>query len=181
LGLGLPAEPEPSPAIFEQLWRSWMMLLAHGFGVAIDDYRHQHESSVASRTYDLPAGRIEKGTVSAIHHTVEGLVDGVPRIRAEGTYWFGDQGYPDDWEPAFGSAGYKIKVNGRPDMTALFDFAGGEHAVMQGPMAAACEATSARAVNMIPAVCEAEPGLLTFFDLPLVMPKVAWTSATVNA
>lgn len=174
LGLGLPAGHEPSPAIFEHLWRPWMMLVAHVFGAEIGDYRHAHKSSVASRTYDLPAGHIGKGTVCAIHHTLEGLVDGVCRVRADGTYWLGDQGCPEDWGRTFGLAGYRISVRGRPDMTVQFEFAGGEHEVMGGPMAAACEATAARAVNLIPAVCNAKPGLLTFLDLPMVLAQVAW-------
>jgi hypothetical protein len=33
-------------------------------------------------------------------------------------------------------------------------------------------ATSARVVNAIPAVCEAPPGLLSFFDIPPVVGKV---------
>ncbi len=66
-----------------------------------------------------------------------------------------------------GNGSYRVMIKGVPSMTCEFEFADehGDHAV------GGVVLTATRVVNTIPAVCQADPGLLSALDLPLVTGK----------
>jgi hypothetical protein len=68
------------------------------------------------------------------------------------------------WPQGSNGPGCYVIIEGDPKMTCHFDQqnAAGDH------VAGAILATAARVVNAIPAVCQAQPGLLTALDPPLV-------------
>jgi 2,4-diaminopentanoate dehydrogenase len=92
--------------------------------------------------------------------------------------------YPKHWEVPPGDGGYRIVVEGEPDMQVQWatrtrneSFRGplakhrgpGELALMGGLMG-----TAARAVNSIPELCRAEPGIVTLCDQSPLLPPVNW-------
>jgi 4-hydroxy-tetrahydrodipicolinate reductase len=69
-----------------------------------------------------------------------------------------------DWPHAIGSDGYRVIVTGNPSYTLDLQMMGDDG----DPNTAGLVGTAGRIVNAIPAVCEAQPGLLSVLDLPLV-------------
>jgi hypothetical protein len=70
-----------------------------------------------------------------------------------------------DWPKSNGS--YRVLIEGVPSMQVEYEFQDehGDHAV------GGVLLTATRIVNAIPAVCDAEPGLLSALDLPLITGK----------
>lgn len=71
------------------------------------------------------------------------------------------------WPQPAGHGCYRVTVSGEPNCTIDLQLLGrdGDHNT------AGLKATAMRLVNAVPAVVEAEPGLLTAFDLPLITGK----------
>jgi 4-hydroxy-tetrahydrodipicolinate reductase len=69
-----------------------------------------------------------------------------------------------DWPQPAGHGCYRVVVSGEPKYTLDLQLLGsdGDHNT------AGLKATAMRLVNAVPAVVEADPGLLTALDLPLV-------------
>ena len=57
-------------------FRAPLMLLADGLGATIDDFVYHREVAVAAEAFDVKAGRIEAGTVSAQRFGYTAIVDG---------------------------------------------------------------------------------------------------------
>ena len=62
-------------------------------------------------------------------------------------------------------AGYRVIVEGSPNIEQETSFRG---ALDNDPNSGGCLSTGMRAVNAIPAVCAAPPGILSALDLPLI-------------
>ena len=90
---------------------------------------------------------------------ISGLVGDEPRIVVEHVTRLRDGDAPA-WPHG---SGYRILVDGDPclklDLELSSHFGDHNHA--------ACLATAMHVINAIPAVCEAEPGVLTLLDLPV--------------
>ena len=159
-GIGLPPGTAPQE-MWSYVWGPLMNLMAHGFRIELNEFLHFHEVAVSPRTLVAAGGyRVEEGTVSAVHHSISGLADGECRIVAQGYYWVGD--YPAEWLAPPDPSGYRVEIKGRPDLSLSYSITGqGMH-----EDTACLIATGMRLLNAIPAVCEAEPGIRSFFDLP---------------
>lgn len=200
-GYGLTPEQAQSHdlrPLFEYLFGPALHMTANWFGVELDEVRWDQEVALAKRAVQAPLFNLEAGTVSAIRFNLAGCVNGRPRVTQAGCYWLGE--YPRQWEPPPGEGGYRIAIEGEPDMriqwatrTSNESFRGPlakprgpeDLAIMGGLMA-----TAARAVNSIPALCRAEPGIVTLCDQSPMLPPVNWmtgstddstTTATVGA
>ena len=137
--------------------------IAAGLGVELDDMRESHERLPAPETIDLGFGVVEAGTTAALRFQLEGLVDGRPVVVLEHVTRLDDALAPE-WPQPVGHSGYRVIVTGNPNYTLDLQMMGddGDHNT------AGLVGTAGRIVNAIPAVCEAEPGLLSVLDLPLV-------------
>lgn len=129
-------------------------LVAAGLGLDLEEVDVDVDYKLAGVDFTISAGRIPRGTVAAARWTFSGLVGGHPVITVEAVHK-ADAARVPDW----GRPGYAVRVHGRPSITLTT----GEDWVSNGISAAA-----AHALNAIPVVCEAEPGIRTFLDLPLV-------------
>ena len=96
---------------------------------------------------------------------IRGWVGGEPRIVVEHTNRITTAAAPH-WPRAKieENDAYRITIEGSPNIVqeTAFRGAGGD------ANAGGCLATGMRAVNAIPAVCAAKPGLLSPLDLPLI-------------
>jgi 4-hydroxy-tetrahydrodipicolinate reductase len=99
--------------------------------------------------------------MAALRFEVQGIVGGEPRLVVEHVTRLRDDLAPH-WPQ--GAGGYRVIIEGVPRIDCLLDMADehGDHAV------GGVVLTATRLVNAIPAVCRAEPGLLSALDLPLV-------------
>ena len=166
MGFGQPLDATPLllvPGVLSFAWGGVLQAIAAGLGVELDDMRESHERLPAPETIDLGFGVVEAGTTAALRFEVEGLVDGRPVVVLEHVTRLDDALAPE-WPQPVGHSGYRVIVTGNPNYTLDLQMMGddGDHHT------AGLVGTAGRIVNAIPAVCEAEPGLLSVLDLPLV-------------
>jgi hypothetical protein len=163
MGFGkAPSEPVPmgDASLVGLTFRAPLMLLADGLGATIDDFVFDRQVAVAAEAFDVEAGRIEAGTVSAQRFSYSAVVDGRRALTVEHITRLGEDQAPD-WPTG---RGWKVTVEGRPSMVLESTIAvHGEDENDQG-----CLGTAMHAVHAIAPVCAAAPGVRTFLDLPMI-------------
>jgi 2,4-diaminopentanoate dehydrogenase len=166
MGFGKPLEELPlvlQPGVIGLAWGGTVSVLAAGLGAELDDVREVHERVPAARDYQTPLGAIAEGTTAGMRFEVQGIVGGEPRIVLEHVTRINEEVAPD-WPKLPGQGGYRIDIEGNPGLHCQFHFEGEDGDHNTGGLTA----TAMRCLNAIPAVCEAEPGVLSVLDLPLV-------------
>jgi hypothetical protein len=176
------AESHDLRPLFEYLFGPALHMTAKWFGVELDEVRWDQEVAFADRDITTPLFSLQAGTVSAIRFNLDGYVDGKCRVTQGGCYWLGD--YPAHWEAPPGEGGYRLAIKGEPDMQVQWatrtrnesfrghlakDRDAQDLAIMGGLMA-----TAGRAINAIPELCRAEPGIVTLCDQSPMLPPVDW-------
>jgi len=164
MGFGkAPDAPVPlaDPVLAGSTFRASLMLVADGLGATIDDFTYDRRVSVAAAPFDVKAGRIEAGTVSAQRFSCSAIIGGRAALTIEHITRLGD-GQAPEWPTG---RGWKVTVEGRPSMVLESRIAThGEDETDQG-----CLGTAMHAVHAIAPVCAAAPGIRTFLDLPTIM------------
>jgi 4-hydroxy-tetrahydrodipicolinate reductase len=169
MGFGKPLDALPlilQPGVLGLAWGCTVSVLAAGLGVDLDDIREAHERVPAARDYKTPLGTIARGTTAAMRFEVQGIVRGEPRIVLEHVTRIHREVAPD-WPSLPGQGGYRVDIDGNPRLRCQFHFEGQDGDHNTGGLTA----TAMRCLNAIPAVCDADPGLLSVLDLPLVTGK----------
>ena len=126
---------------------------------------------MASGPIDSPLGVIEPGQVAGRKFHWEALVGDDVVVRVTVNWLMGEENLDPAW--TFGPAGqrYEMEVRGNPDITIAVK---GFHSEIGGEGAEyGIVGTAAHCVNSVPAVCAAEPGILTYFELPLISGRAA--------
>lgn len=129
-------------------------LLATGLGRTLDHLDVGHEYLVADEDFTIAAGPVAKGTISAVRWTFNAMIDGRPLITSEHVHK-ADAERVRDWA----ATGNAVRIQGRPSIALKLDHDWASDGIV---------AAAAHAVNAIPAVCAAPPGIRTFLDLPLI-------------
>jgi 2,4-diaminopentanoate dehydrogenase len=172
MGFGQPPDtdvPMTDANLVGGTFKGPILLLAKGLGVDIEDFRYERQVATARRGFDVAAGRIEAGTVSAQRFGYTGLVGGRPVITVEHITRLGDDEAPD-WPRG---RGWRVEIEGAPSMTLEVTIAvHGEDENDQG-----CLGTAMHAVHAIAPVCAAEPGIVTFLDLPTIIGRDTVTAS----
>lgn len=164
MGFGrAPDAPVPlaDPVLAGSTFKASLMLVADGLGATIDDFTYDRRVAVAARAFDVTAGRIEAGTVSAQRFSCTAIIAGRPALTIEHITRLSDDEAPD-WPRG---RGWKVTVAGAPSMVLESRIAThGEDETDQG-----CLGTAMHAVHAIAPVCAAAPGIRTFLDLPTIV------------
>ena len=149
------------PGVMTMAWGSVVRQLAAGLDVELDELEEWYERLPATRTFEVDAGTIEKGTAAALHFELRGIRNGKAVIVLEHVTRLDDDLGPD-WPQPAGHGCYRVQITGEPNYTLDLQLLGtdGDHNT------AGLKATAMRLVNAIPAVVAAEPGLVTALDLP---------------
>jgi 4-hydroxy-tetrahydrodipicolinate reductase len=167
MGFGRPVDDakvlQLQPGALRFAWGCAVHMLADGLGVTLDEIREVHERRAASRTLELAVGTVRQGTTAGLRFELQGMVGGEPRIVVEHVTRLHPEVAPD-WPNSQTGDSYRILIDGSPSIRAEIAFRGAG----DDPNAGGCLATGMRAIQAIPAVCAAPPGLLTPFDLPLI-------------
>ena len=133
--------------------------------------RATQEIAVATAPIESPIGVIEPGQVAGRKFHWEAVVGETPVVRVTVNWLMGEENLDPAWE--FGPEGqrYEMEVRGNPDLNIVVH---GFHAKTgdEGPDLGVV-GTAAHCVNSVPAVCAAEPGILTMLELPLIRGKAA--------
>jgi 4-hydroxy-tetrahydrodipicolinate reductase len=164
MGFGRPIDDVPfilQPGVMTMAWGSVVRQLAAGLDVELDELEEWYERLPATRTFEVDAGTIEKGTAAALHFELRGIRNGKAVIVLEHVTRLDDDLGPD-WPQPAGHGCYRVQITGEPNYTLDLQLLGtdGDHNT------AGLKATAMRLVNAIPAVVAAEPGLVTALDLP---------------
>ncbi|MBL7497391.1 NAD(P)H-dependent amine dehydrogenase family protein [Frankia nepalensis] len=150
------------PAILTGAWRGVVDAIADLLQTPLDAIETDYERATLDRDLDTAMGRLPAGSTAGVRFEVRGVLDGQPLVILEHV-----NRMAGDVAPAWphGTAGdtltYRVEIVGSPTMRCELVFDPPES---EGGLTA----TAMRAVNAIPAVCAAGPGLLGATDVPLV-------------
>jgi 2,4-diaminopentanoate dehydrogenase len=174
MGFGYPIDQPDLTAITEKgsgIFGDAVLLLADALGVELDEVRCEAEYAQTTEDLALPGDwTIAKGCVAGIHVRWKGIVAGREIIEIGGQ-WRKGQALEPDWPL---DMGYTIEVQGRPTIKTTLsflpppDFRGEtlDDYIMLG-----LTITAMPAITAIPAVVAAPPGIATYNDLPLLLPR----------
>jgi hypothetical protein len=167
---GTPEEAMNGPmlALLDNGFRQSVQMCLDTLGFADAEIRSSREVAVATAPIDSPIGAIEPGQVAAQQFAWEAFVGDAKVVRVAVNWLMGDEHLDPPWE--FGAKGkrFEVEVKGDPDCEVVI------HGWHPTTVAAGLErnpgivVTAAHCVNSIPYVCAADPGIVTFVDLPLV-------------
>lgn len=140
-------------------WGPVIEMVAAALDVTLDEITEWHEVIYAAEEFEIASGPIPVGGVSGMRFEIRGIVGGEPRIIVEHVTRLRDTDMPE-WPQG---QGYRIVVEGEPSLKLELETSSayGDHNW------AACMATAAHVINAIPHVVNADPGVLTFLDLPV--------------
>jgi 4-hydroxy-tetrahydrodipicolinate reductase len=139
-------------------------MLAAILNVELDRLDEFCERWYTPHAFQVPIGRIGKGSLAAVRFGVAGVVDGEARLFAEHVTRMRDDTAPEWPQPPTGSASvHRVEIEGSPSLTLDVCMRTDE----TGHTGAGLLATAMRLVNAIPAVVAAPPGIATALDLKL--------------
>jgi len=173
---GLPAMTRAGTAVFEDAVR----LTAAALGVALDEVRCEAEYAQTTEDLDLGSWSIAAGCVAGVSVSWQGISDGRVVVALNARWRKGAHLQPD-WKVEHG---YVVDVQGRPCVRTKLevyppaDFVAKSFADY---MVLGMIMTALPAVNAIPQVCRARPGIVTYLDLPLVAPRGGTPASPTSA
>jgi 4-hydroxy-tetrahydrodipicolinate reductase len=139
--------------------------LADALSLPLDGVDSSGEVAVARHDTAIAAGTVGAGTVAAQRMEVTGLRDGQPLVRFRASWYCAT-----DLEPAWDlrETGWRVQVEGDTplDVEVRFPVPPERYASVSPGF------TAHRAVNAVPVVCAAEPGIRTTADLPQVIARL---------
>jgi 4-hydroxy-tetrahydrodipicolinate reductase len=159
---GAPA-PILRPGVPTLFWGGMVRMLADILDADLGGLEEFCERWYAPETFDVPIGRIERGTLAAVRFGVAGTVDGRPRLIAEHVTRMRADMAPHWPQPPAGTRSiHRLEIEGLPSIKLDLSLTGGGPGDHEGLLA-----TAMRLVNAIPAVVAAPPGMVTPLDLRL--------------
>ncbi|MBY0286027.1 MAG: dihydrodipicolinate reductase [Mycobacteriaceae bacterium] len=182
MGFGRPLEYEPwiaMPGAIEGEWQGQIRMVADALGVEVQEMRSTFDRAVTERPLEVAMGTVEAGTCGALRMQAIGVVDGREAIVIEHVTRLAPDVAPH-WPTLPNALGYRVVITGTPDIDCAFDVTlrdrkkAGIETMTSG--AGAMVATAMRVVNAVPYVVDAPPGLVSSVDLPLTIPKGAFSA-----
>jgi hypothetical protein len=155
-------------------FRQSVHMVADELGFDLDPaLRTTHEMAVATAPIESPIGPIAPGLVAAQRFRWEGLVDGEPVITAAVNWLMGEEHLDPPWR--FGPDGehFEVEITGDPCCLVTFRKLHPDSIADGLERNRGIVATAMHCVNAVPYVCEAEPGLRTYLEMPLVAGRAA--------
>ena len=166
-GFGTPPEQVPTlflPGVLRSIWGGPVQMLADELGIELDEIRERVERWTATEPIECTMMHADPGRVAAVRFAVEGVVNGRSVITMEHVNRLTQDAAPEWPFPPEGRSGvHRVVVAGRPgvEINTHVGLDGIDH------NEAGVIATAMKAVNVIPVVCAAPPGLISLRDLPI--------------
>lgn len=142
-------------------------LIAQMLGVELDEKRGSVEHAAVTRDLDLGWINFPAGSVAGQRRTYRGYRRGHELVQLAICWTMSDDGLDRQWTEA---EGFTVEVEGEPRVDATIRFGlphDGELTDEKDVMSLLMVGTAMAAVNAIPHVCDAAPGVLTPLDLPV--------------
>lgn len=164
MGFGRPIGP------FEQFRADYLRssfgpslrLVADAIGLPLDSVEASGELAAARTDTTIAAGTLTAGSVAAQRVTVTGIRSGQPLLRFRAT-WYCTTDLDPSWELL--DTGWHVSVDGDAPLEVTLRMP-----IPLDRMAAVSPAyTANRAVNAVPYVCAAAPGIHSTLDLPQIV------------
>ncbi len=146
-------------------------MVADALGIELDEVRCDAEYAQTTEDLDLGSWTIPAGCVAGVYASWKGIVDGVTRVEIN-VHWRKGQTLEPDWK--IEQDGWVIEVAGRPTVTMKVGFLPPpdfEATTLEEFMVLGHIMTATPPINAIPAVVAAAPGIVTYNDLPLILPR----------
>jgi hypothetical protein len=162
----LPAMTAKGTAVFGEA----VAMVADALGVELDDISCEAEYAQTTEDLDLGSWTIPAGHVAGLAATWHGRRDGRSIVELH-VRWKKGQTLEPDWQI---EDGYVIQVDGRPTVRTRLDFLPPpdfEATTFADFMVLGMIMTAMPAINAIPRVVAAPPGIVTYTDLPLPLPR----------
>jgi hypothetical protein len=165
----LPAMTRQGTAVFGDA----VCMLGDALGLEFDEVRCEAEYAQTTVDLDLGSWKIPKGCVAGVAASWQGRVGNrtVVELRVR---WRKGQSIEPAWQ--LDPSTYVVTIEGRPSFTTRVDMAPPpdfEAKSFADYMVLGMIATAMPAVNAIPRVVAAPPGIVTYTDLPLPLPRGA--------
>lgn len=156
-----------------------MQMIADHLGVTLDRIEERHEVAASKVRVTLANGRtIEPGTVGCRLFRWLGIVGGKARIELS-TFWKVTKELEPQWDVSSSKlVEWTVTVEGTPSIKCTVatcsSFDPDRPDYLQGGEEAAIFATATHAVNSVPYLYSAAPGVKTFLDLPIIAGRGAF-------
>jgi hypothetical protein len=171
-GMSLPAS---TPGVIESTRQSLLPFagaishMAEALDLPLDELKFHTDHATAAKDVDLGWMRIEKNTLAAVRATWTGVCRGREMLATSIAWRLSDE-LNSDWPLA--PDHYNLRIDGIPNLDAKIrwvppeEWHPSDYSIL----------TALPAVNAIPAVCAARPGMLTLRDVGLPYSPVGlWT------
>jgi hypothetical protein len=153
------------PGVITFGWGAAVTMVAEALGAQLDEIRESCQFAPAPRRLETASGVIEPGMVGAIWFRCIGVVEGEEAITIEHIDRMCDDVAPDWPKSRMGGIDgvWRVIIEGEPSFDAEFEvgFNANEDSTPHGLLA-----TGMRAVNAIPWVCAAAPGIVDALHIP---------------
>jgi hypothetical protein len=174
MGFGYPIDHPKLLAVTEEgsgIFREAVLVVADALGVELDDIRCEAAYARATEDIQLPGDWvIAQGCVAGIDVSWKGFVGERDVVEVRGV-WTKGQALEPTWTMGFG---YNITVEGRPTIKTTLAFEPPPDFVaetIEEYILLGLTITAVPAITAIPAVVAAPPGIATYNDLPLLLPR----------
>lgn len=174
VGFGRPIDDPELPAMTAQgtgVFGEAVRTVADALGLDLDEVRCDAEYAQTTEDLDLGSWTIGAGCVAGVYASWKGIAAGQTRVEIN-VRWRKGQTLEPDWKIA--QDGWVIEVAGRPTVTMTVGFLPPpdfEATTLAEFMVLGHIMTATPPINAIPAVVAAAPGIVTYNDLPLILPR----------
>ena len=172
-GFGRPIDDPNLPAMTAEgtaVFREAVAMLADALGIELDDVVCEAEYAKTTTDLDLGSWQIAAGCVAGIAASWQGRVGDRTLVELN-VRWKKAATLEPDWQI---EDGYVIEVQGRPTVRTSVQFLPPpdfEAHTLADFMVLGHIMTAMPAINAIPAVVAAHPGIVSYADLPLPLPR----------
>jgi hypothetical protein len=155
------------------IFKEEVALVGDALGAGLDEITTDVDLVLAERDHDVFGIVLEAGTVAGQRWHWQGRRDGRTLVEIDALWTVGGE-YPPHWPRP--RDGWTLTIEGDPSIqTHTLTLASFSRDVpVAEHVRAASIATAMQAVNAIPALCAAPPGIATMADLPLVRSGVGF-------
>jgi len=160
-------EIDPSSARYGLGYFETLDLIADMLGIRLETKQGLVEHAVATRDLDLGWIAFEKGTVAGQRRTYRGYRNGRVVVELAICWTMSEDALEPQWTDP---KGFAVEIEGEPRVDAVIRFGLPHNANLsaeQDVMSLLMVSTAMAAVNAIPYVCDARPGVITPIDLPI--------------
>lgn len=174
MGFGYPIDLPELKSITEKgsaIFRDGVLLVADALGVELDEVRCDVAYAQTTEDLHLPGDwLIAKGCVAGVDVAWKGIIGEKEVVEIRGR-WRKGQALEPDWKL---DMGYTVEVQGTPTIKTTLSFLPPEGFVgetLDDYIMLGLSIVAMPAITAIPAVVAAPPGIATYNDLPLLLPR----------